>query len=230
MVGVVPTPVRGPSVVVKQYPLSTLKILLEHLLLGCDALWSKGIEVYFGLVIELFRCFAVLSIDLYEVGHKLEVIGFSNFSKLSLGLGQTIHVALSVAFQSFANKLVNVTDTVIWNLFRLQVGEVRLVKHLPQLKWLDLFREEFSIFGLLINDVFAELVLGEGVLEFFFAGIGHFEFILSEKFAYQVAFVLFSFTFGGKLLDLLNFLVENLIFKNIVHLKSSRVSRIIAHT
>lgn len=54
-------------------------------------------------------------------------------------------------------------------------------------------------------------------------------FILSEKLAYQVAFVLFSFAFGGKLLDFLNFLVENLFFKNIVYHKRSRVSRLIAH-
>jgi len=195
MVGVVPTPVLRSFVVVKQYPLGTLKILLEHLLLGCDALWSEGVEIYFGLIVELFSCFAVLSINFDKVGHKLEVICFSILSELGLGLGQAIHVALFISFQSFAHKLVNITDAVIWNLFRLQVREIRLVKHLPQLKRQDLFWEGFVIFGLFINYVFAEFVLGEGVLEFFFAGIGHFEFILSEKFAYQVTFVLFSFAF-----------------------------------
>ncbi len=88
-------------------------ILLEHLFIGCDALWSEGIEVYFGLIVELCCCFAVLNINFDEVGHKFEIFRFSVFSELSLSLCQTVQVALSIAFQSFANKLVNVTDAVI---------------------------------------------------------------------------------------------------------------------
>ena len=71
MVRVVPTPVLRSFVIVKQYPLGTLKILLEHLLLGCNAFRSEGIEIYFGLIVELFRCFAVLSVDFDEVAHKM---------------------------------------------------------------------------------------------------------------------------------------------------------------
>ena len=85
MVRVVPTPVLRSFVIVKQYPLGTLKILLEHLLLGCNAFRSEGIEIYFGLIVELFRCFAVLSVDFDEVAHKLKVTGFSVFSQLGLG-------------------------------------------------------------------------------------------------------------------------------------------------